>query len=86
MTRRPFRVWVLMGLAAAVNRLAGWVEPAWLALDDLTGIIDRWAGTCSECGAWHPSDFDAPEFGLVDLDDVEPDTDCHCGHPDCGAC
>jgi hypothetical protein len=63
MTRRPFRVWALMGLAAAVNRMGGWVERAGQALDDLTGVLDRWAGTCSECGQWHPDSLDAPEFG-----------------------
>jgi hypothetical protein len=52
-----------MGLAAAVNRMGGWVERAGQALDDLTGVLDRWAGTCSECGQWHPDSFDAPEFG-----------------------
>jgi len=25
------------------------------------------------------------ENGLIEEDD-EPNTDCHCGHPDCGAC
>lgn len=41
MTRRPFRVWVLMGLAAAVNRLAGWVERAGLdGVDDVEASGD----------------------------------------------
>lgn len=27
-----------------------------------------------------------PCMNCLDPEDDEPDTSCHCGHPDCGAC
>lgn len=67
----------------------GWSECGKRATTTLWRIdMEDWTGTdmCSECAQ------DAMEAGVFTTEDPalqeddEPDTSCHCGHDDCGAC